>query len=145
MKKGRIKIEKFARRSNQNQNETKLTNTDTQPIPISLNLSDNLQRIKEIFSDNDDFVILHWRYGPEMKYTAFSIYFKTLIQHKELNYMKESLQDLVTHEVGPGTTITPEDVMSFRAQWCLCQLSLSCRRFREGHREGSFRSSRHFF
>ncbi|GAA3333649.1 hypothetical protein GCM10020331_098520 [Ectobacillus funiculus] len=48
-----------------------------------------------------------------MKYTAFSIYFKTLIQHKELNYMKESLQDLVTHEVGPGTTITPEDVMSF--------------------------------
>src|SRR5581483_9964378 len=88
-------------------------NTDAQPIPISLNLSDNLQRVKEIFSHNDDFVILEWRYGPEMKHTAFSVYFSTIIQRKELNYMKESLQDLVTHEVGPGTMITPKDVMSF--------------------------------
>lgn len=48
-----------------------------------------------------------------MEHTAFSIYFETLVLKKELNYMKESLQDLVAHEVGPGTMITPEDVMAF--------------------------------
>lgn len=113
MRKKEIKLEKFVYGSNQKGTETSLMNTTAQPIPISSDLSDNLQRVKEIFSDNDDFVVLHWRYGSEMKHTAFSIYFNTLIQRKELNYMKESLQDLVTHEVGPGTMITPEDVMSF--------------------------------
>ncbi|WP_332631624.1 spore germination protein [Halalkalibacter flavus] len=113
MRKRMGKSKRFTRESNHNQVNTNLIKNDAQPIPISSNLSDNLQRVKETFSQSDDFVILDWRYGPEMEHTAFSIYFDTLIQHKEVNYMKESLQDLVTNEVGPGTMITPEDVMSF--------------------------------
>jgi spore germination protein KA/spore germination protein len=111
-------LKKFRRRSEQNQYNTDFMNinpinTDVQPVRISPNLSDNLQRLNTIFSHCDDFVILHWRYGPNMEHTAFSVYFDSLVLKKELNYMKESLQDLVTHEVGPGTMITPKDVMSF--------------------------------
>lgn len=80
---------------------------------ISPNLADNQQRIEDIFANCHDISILHWGYGPELKYTAFSVYCNTLVQVKQLNYMKESLQDLVTHEVGPATMVTPEDVISF--------------------------------
>ncbi|SDI31535.1 spore germination protein [Alteribacillus bidgolensis] len=98
------------------QNNTSQNEKDSPPVPISSNLSDNIQQVKEIFSCSDDFVLLTWQYGPDMEHTAFSIYYDTLIQRKELNYMKESLQDLVTHEVGKGTMIAPEEVMSFFEQ-----------------------------
>jgi spore germination protein len=85
-------------------------------IPISPELQDNLQKTTEIFSNCSDFTVLSWRYGPDMEHTAFSIYFDTLIQIKKHNYMKESLQDLVTHRVGTGSMITPEEVISFFEQ-----------------------------
>ena len=80
---------------------------------ISSLLSDNLQRMKEVFDRCNDVTFIQWQYGPEMKHTAFSIYSESLIQKKEHNFFKESLQDLVTHEVGPGTMVTPEDVDFF--------------------------------
>lgn len=80
---------------------------------ISPFLSDNLLRMKEIFERCSDITILTWQYGPEMKYSAFSIFSESLIQKKEHNFFKESLQDLVTQEVGPGTMVTPEDVDYF--------------------------------
>ncbi|MFC4768663.1 spore germination protein [Effusibacillus consociatus] len=86
---------------------------DKEQTPISTNLSDNLQKIETIFTNCQDLQILNWRYGPDLEHTAFSVYFGTLIQEKKLNYMKASLQDLVTHEVGPATMVTPEDVMFF--------------------------------
>ncbi|MGO4274857.1 spore germination protein, partial [Paenibacillus sp. TAF58] len=80
---------------------------------ISSLLSDNLQRMKGVFDRCNDVTFIQWQYGPEMKHTAFSIYVESLIQKKEHNFFKESLQDLVTHEVGPGTMVTPEDVDFF--------------------------------
>ena len=80
---------------------------------ISPNLLDNQQRIEDIFANCGDISILHWGYGPELTYTAFSVYCNTLVQDKQLNYMKESLQDLVAHEVGSATMVTPEDVIFF--------------------------------
>ncbi|CAG7613665.1 Spore germination protein A1 [Paenibacillus solanacearum] len=80
---------------------------------ISRALPDNMKRIAEAFAHCEDLIQDHWRYGPDLSHTAFSVYFETLLEHKELNYMKESLQDLVAHEVGPAETITPEQVMSF--------------------------------
>jgi spore germination protein KA/spore germination protein len=41
------------------------------------------------------------------------VYFGTLVQEKSVNYIKESMQDLVPHEVGPATMITPKDVINF--------------------------------
>ncbi|MEW9700220.1 spore germination protein [Paenibacillus sp. SI8] len=82
-------------------------------LPISQSLKDNLKQIQDTFVDCNDLRILHWSYGPSLEKKAFSVYLETLIKDKKVNYMKESLQDLVTHEVGPATTITTEDVMRF--------------------------------
>ncbi|WP_308634398.1 spore germination protein [Paenibacillus silvisoli] len=82
-------------------------------IPISPNLIVNRAKIEASFERCGDLVILDWRYGPGLAHTAFSVYFRTLVQEKTHNYMKESLQDLVQHEVGPAEKITPEDVIAF--------------------------------
>ncbi|AJY77419.1 spore gernimation protein [Paenibacillus beijingensis] len=92
---------------------TKQQSEESSKLPISTNLPDNLKRIEDTFIDCTDLTILPWSYGPELEQTAFSVYFDTLVQTKKVNYMKESLQDLVTHEIGPATTVTPEDVMHF--------------------------------
>lgn len=81
--------------------------------PISLHLRDNQLRMQQTFDRCSDIVVIPWQYGPGMKHDAFSIYAETFVQKKEHNYFKASLQDLVTHLIGPGTSVTPEDVISF--------------------------------
>ncbi|MFC0472731.1 spore germination protein [Halalkalibacter kiskunsagensis] len=80
---------------------------------ISNNITDNQKKIEETFSNCHDLLIYSWQYGPELKYRAFSVYLGTLVQNKQTNYMKESMQDLVSHEVGPATEITVKDVINF--------------------------------
>ncbi len=87
--------------------------TDKPKQPISDQLDDNLRQLEEIFAKNSDIVFRYWSYGPEMQHRACSIYFETLMQGEIYNYMKASLQDLVTHEVGPAEDIIPQDVISF--------------------------------
>ncbi|UUZ82773.1 spore germination protein [Paenibacillus sp. P26] len=81
--------------------------------PISAVLADNLQRIEEIFTDCSDLTVLHWNYGPDLAFSAFSVYYDTLVQKKECNYFKETLQDLVSKQVGQGTSVLPEALFSF--------------------------------
>ncbi|MFD0672817.1 spore germination protein [Cohnella sp. GCM10027633] len=81
--------------------------------PISPDLATSRGKIADAFDRCEDLVILDWRYGPDLAYGAFSVYFSTLIQEKKCNYMKESLQDLVDREVGRGETLSPEDVIDF--------------------------------
>jgi len=81
--------------------------------PIPADLQTARRQVEAVFSDCEDVVLLEWGYGPGLANKAFSVYFHTLVQTKELNYMKASLQDLVAHEVGPGTTVTPEELISF--------------------------------
>ncbi|MBY9077939.1 spore germination protein [Paenibacillus sp. HN-1] len=83
--------------------------------PISPCMQDNLKRIQDTFQDCSDIQIIPWSYGPSLEYKAFSVYFDTLVQNKKTNYMKESLQDLVAHEIGPATTITPDVIKGFFA------------------------------
>ncbi|MDQ6421628.1 spore germination protein [Paenibacillus sp. LHD-117] len=80
---------------------------------ISQHLEENQKRIEDTFAACKDLVILPWRYGSGLEHAAFSVYFDTLVQDKKFNYMKETLQDLVSHEVGPGEDITPEDIIHF--------------------------------
>ncbi|XEC92692.1 spore germination protein [Paenibacillus tarimensis] len=87
--------------------------TDKPTRPISDRLEDNLRVIEEVFKDNTDLIYRPWTYGPGLQYTACSVYYETLMQGTIVNYMKTALQDLVAHEVGPATTITPEDVITF--------------------------------
>ncbi|CAN7402923.1 spore germination protein [Paenibacillus sp. LjRoot153] len=86
---------------------------DVDDTAISEHLLDNLVRVKSVFNHCSDIVILEWRYGPQMKYAAFSVYSDSLIQKKEHNFFKESLQDLITQEIGPGTMVTPDDIDYF--------------------------------
>ncbi|MEK3882652.1 spore germination protein [Paenibacillus sp. PL2-23] len=97
------------------QPETKGYEADagTPKQPISDVLGDNISQLEAIFSRNADIVFRHWSYGPELQHSACSVYYETLMQGEIINYMKSSLQDLVAHEVGPATTITPENVISF--------------------------------
>jgi spore germination protein KA/spore germination protein len=81
--------------------------------PISETLSDNVNQIRGIFTNCSDLEVLPWHFGPDMRHAACSIYFSSLVQHKPLNYFKESLQDLVTHIVGPAADITPEQIASY--------------------------------
>ncbi|WP_317890821.1 spore germination protein [Paenibacillus arenilitoris] len=81
--------------------------------PISDQLEENIRQLEEIFARSADIVFKQWSYGPEMQYKACSVYYESLIQGEVFNYMKASLQDLVTHEVGPGTDILPQDVIAF--------------------------------
>ncbi|MFS0724315.1 spore germination protein [Paenibacillus sp. 1P07SE] len=80
---------------------------------ISCTLAGNRQKIEALFADSFDLAILDWHFGPQLQYAAFSVYFDTLIQHKKVNYMRESLQDLIPHELGQGTEVTPEDIARF--------------------------------
>ncbi|WP_258881662.1 spore germination protein [Paenibacillus sp. sptzw28] len=81
--------------------------------PISTKLEDNKQRLEEIFRNCTDMTFLPWKFGPDMSRQAMSIYFDTIIQRKKVNYMKSVLQDLVTHEVGPGTEVTTESLIQY--------------------------------
>ncbi|WP_332692609.1 spore germination protein [Halalkalibacter lacteus] len=80
---------------------------------ISDNITENQKNIKETLSNCHDLLIYSWQYGPGLKYHAFSVYLGTLVQNKQTNYMKESMQDLVSHKVGPATEMTVEDVINF--------------------------------
>ena len=87
--------------------------TDPAAARLSSALSDNLAAIEQIFKDNADLVYNHWRFGPDLSHAACSIFYNSLIQEQEANYMKASLQDLVTHEVGPGTEVSLDAFIRF--------------------------------
>jgi spore germination protein KA/spore germination protein len=89
------------------QSQTKVTN------PISPNLQTNLQRVQETFANCNDLAYLPWAYGPGLRYSAFSVYYDSLVQKKEHDYFKDTLQDMVTHEIGKGTDVIPEDIFTF--------------------------------
>ncbi len=84
-----------------------------QPTPISKDLSENQKRVEEVLSNCADLKLFPWQYGTDFTYNAFSVFFETLVQDKKINFMKESMQDLVTHEIGPATMITLQDVINF--------------------------------
>lgn len=96
-------------------NQTSLdgSRSETDIQPISPVLEANLKWLEKHFEHCEDLSVFQWRFGLELRYTAFSVYFESLFEHKTVNYMKASLQDLVPHEVGPAISVMPEDVMRF--------------------------------
>ncbi|MGG1517207.1 spore germination protein [Paenibacillus oryzisoli] len=80
---------------------------------ISTKLEENRSEIETIFSECADFTVESWSYGPYMEYRAFSCYFTTLIQQKKFNFMKETLEDLVSNEGLASDSITPKDIITF--------------------------------
>ncbi|MDQ6419656.1 spore germination protein [Paenibacillus sp. LHD-117] len=83
------------------------------PMPLSSLLENNLRELEAIFADSGDIIFHEWGYGPGYQSRACSIYYLSLVQEDKVNFMKHSLQDLETHEVGPGTDITLEEIRDF--------------------------------
>ncbi|WP_135550953.1 spore germination protein [Paenibacillus cymbidii] len=81
--------------------------------PLSLNLAYNRTRLEHDFADCDDLAVLPWQFGPNMENHAVSLYFNTLVQQKQHNYMKLALQDLVEMTIGPGTEVTIDAIRSY--------------------------------
>ncbi|SFM08589.1 spore germination protein KA [Paenibacillus sp. 1_12] len=97
---------------------TPLAQPDLTTGPLTTNiisscLEDNLSLIEDSFANCEDLKIFHWSYGPELEQTAFTVYFETLVKTNHTNYLKETLQNLVSHEIGPAMTVTIEDVILF--------------------------------
>lgn len=81
--------------------------------PLSERLDDNLSRLQQVFSVSTDFVSRPWQFGPDMSCRAHSLFYETLVQERHLNFMKSSLQDLLTHEVGPAADVELPMLVSF--------------------------------
>ncbi|WP_425414511.1 spore germination protein [Paenibacillus pinihumi] len=95
--------------------ESPQTQDGTQYVqsPLSSNLTINRQGVEHLFADCSDLILLPWSYGPNLSEQAFSVYFETMIQHQHVNYVKETLQDLVSHRVGTAESVTPEQIIRF--------------------------------
>ncbi|MHA6480390.1 spore germination protein [Paenibacillus sp. strain BS8-2] len=90
------------------------TSSGDQPKqPISIALNDNIVELKHIFEGAEDLIVRNWSFGDDYQVNACSMYFSSLVQEDPINYMKLSLQDLKTHEIGTGQDLTVEDFRGF--------------------------------
>ena len=81
--------------------------------PIPSTLTENRQRLEQIFAECKDIIFIPWHYGPDFQYEALAIYCETLVEPKQENYFKTVMQDLVSYQIGPATDIKPADVINF--------------------------------
>ncbi|WP_255374520.1 spore germination protein [Cohnella sp. OV330] len=79
---------------------------------MSKSLSASLDRLRDVYRQCGDLEIKDWRYGPNLKHRAASVYFKT-ISDSSTNHMKSVLQDLSNHMIGPGLDVTPDMLRLF--------------------------------
>ncbi|OZQ68617.1 spore germination protein [Paenibacillus sp. VTT E-133280] len=100
------------------QTETKNERSNKEPLSpaISESLEDNLQIISNCFANCSDLKIIPWNYGPDLRYQALAIYFNTLTKSDPTNHFKDTLQNLVPHELGPASDVNVHDVISFFEQ-----------------------------
>ncbi|WP_127530397.1 spore germination protein [Paenibacillus kobensis] len=81
--------------------------------PISTQLEVNRSRLEQILVNCSDLIYLPWKYGPNLELEALTVHFQSLVELNQTNYLKTVLQDLVTHEVGPGTEVTLDTIKAF--------------------------------
>lgn len=94
--------------------------TNEQPLeppqdqkPLSNRINENQARLENIFSNCADIRFKQYTYGPNQSYKALVVYCFTLVQDQQINLLKTTLQDLVTHEVGPASSIEIKQIVDF--------------------------------
>ena len=111
------KTESAPAQNNQNdQLDQTIQSSENDNDPISTDLTQNFERIKQTFSKCVDFTMDTYRYGTDLSYTILSAHFDSMTGDNELEFVKQTFQDLVTHWVGKTEGITPEDVIGFFGQ-----------------------------
>ncbi len=73
----------------------------------------NRSELEQQFADCADLVMACWSYGPGMAYHAMSVYFDTMVERQHRDEMKQTLQDLVPHQLGAASTVLPEQLFRF--------------------------------
>ncbi|GGG88542.1 spore germination protein [Paenibacillus radicis (ex Gao et al. 2016)] len=80
---------------------------------ISSRLEENLKSIEGFFANCKDLKIYPWNYGQGLEHSAFTVYFDTLTKTTVTNFAKDTLQNLVPHELGPAETVTIKDIVHY--------------------------------
>lgn len=73
-------------------------------------MQSNLRKLGETFDKCFDISIQQWSYGPDLRHAAVSVYCISVVQEREIHFMKNTLQNLVPHVLGAADTVTPEQV-----------------------------------
>ncbi|OME77489.1 spore germination protein [Paenibacillus sp. FSL A5-0031] len=76
-------------------------------------LEENLNSLEGFFANCKDLKIYRWSYGHGLEQSAFTVYFDTLTKTTVTNFAKDTLQNLVPHELGPAETVTIKDVIHY--------------------------------
>ncbi|MGP4078517.1 spore germination protein [Pseudalkalibacillus sp. R45] len=102
-----LKIRK--RRENKQTNEKQ----DQKKTLLSSDLKQNEQSLKEIFSDCYDVIYHSYQFSEDYKAHAVVVFCETIVQNEKANLLKEVMQVLVTHEVGPAKEVDISKVKEF--------------------------------
>ncbi|WP_332692612.1 spore germination protein [Halalkalibacter lacteus] len=113
MKPKKTSFKKIKKRTTEISKETLPDAAEAISETISRDISENKKQIEEFFLNCDDIDTQEYRFGPDLSNKALTVSCNTLIQDEKLNYLKSLLQDVVTHEVGPATEITVEQLKDF--------------------------------
>jgi len=80
---------------------------------ISIRLTENRQRIEELFRHCHDLKLQPWNYGSGLEHSSFSVYLDTLTDNGHESYMKATFRDLSPLLAGLDARLTPEEVSRY--------------------------------
>ncbi|MEV5027313.1 spore germination protein [Paenibacillus sp. LPE1-1-1.1] len=81
--------------------------------PISQSLSNTREELNKLLSHCHDIVMQPSRYGDAFQYQALSVHCNSLVEEKEVLFLKSVFLDLASQETGAFHSISPEDVIRF--------------------------------
>lgn len=81
--------------------------------PISQILSYTREELEKLLSHCHDIVMQLSQYGAAFQYQALSVHCSTLVEEKEVLFLKSAFLDLVCQETGAFHSIAPENVIRF--------------------------------
>jgi spore germination protein len=83
------------------------------PTSLSKRIENNVAFVRSVFADCADLTVTPWQFGPEMNHVAVSIFFDTLVPMGRKNVFRQTLQDLVPHQLGAGAGVTADMLKSY--------------------------------
>lgn len=82
-------------------------------LPVESDLSANRKSLEFFLLDIQDIAIENWTFGKERVYKVMSLSCRSLVESSHDRFLKNTLQQLVDHEVGMGEDVTPELVEAY--------------------------------
>lgn len=80
---------------------------------ISEDLDHTLRWAQQAFDKCQDVCIEPWSYGPNLQYSAVSVFCRSLVEEDQNHYVKTTLQDLVENQAGMAKDVTADMLAGF--------------------------------